>query len=117
VAYSSTPIEAEEIPLLKGERIMAITHLNEHIWHGTNSSGAVGFFPSDCVLLDEAFINANLTTVKAVCIHEFKGLFGYELSLNVGDEVQHAIIGEYWCRGYLKGRIGDFPIDFVQIKK
>jgi len=123
VEHEYTAKEPDELTLVKGAVITNVKTMSGGWWEGTLANGKRGMFPDNFVVLQESEDkNVVLRDKTNAIVQRCKVVFSYqennsdELSLAVGDIIE--VLGEVeegWWRGKLKGRVGVFPSNFVEV--
>lgn len=117
VEYDYNARESDELTIFKGDVITDVVKKPGGWWEGTLNDQK-GLFPDNFVkVIEKDITKRKKDSTKRKC----KVIFSYsqdhedELTLNVGDIVD--IIGEEeegWWRGFLHGKEGVFPSNFVE---
>lgn len=116
--YDYEPKEAGDLTLHKGEIITLLKQVDEN-WYEGFSNGCQGFLPANYVEVINPLPSLDDSFDRPIA----KALFDFEdeqeqdlLSFKQGD-----IIGvirrvdENWCEGKLSGKLGIFPVTFVEL--
>ncbi|XP_077135427.1 SH3 domain-containing protein 19 isoform X2 [Ranitomeya variabilis] len=116
---------ADDLSLTSGEIVYLLEKIDRE-WYRGKCKGSAGIFPANHVRIlvdvpDKGHLKKNLTAsiIKGphcVARFEFIGDQKDELSFSEGDTILlREYINEEWAKGELKGRVGIFPINFVEI--
>ncbi|XP_044156292.1 SH3 domain-containing protein 19 isoform X1 [Bufo gargarizans] len=115
----------DDLSLTSGEIVYLLEKIDRE-WYRGKCKGNTGIFPSNHVqilvdLLDKGHPKknpaaSNIKGPRCVARFEFIGDQKDELSFSEGDTViLREYVNEEWAKGELKGHVGIFPINFVEI--
>nr|XP_033796542.1 SH3 domain-containing protein 19 isoform X2 [Geotrypetes seraphini] len=118
--------EADDLSLYSGETVHLLEKVDNEWYRGT-CRGLTGIFPASYVRVvvdvpessngkKAAFLQPAIKGPRCISRFEFIGDQKDELSFADGEMiVLKEYVNEEWARGELKGRIGIFPLNFVEV--
>lgn len=116
--YDYEPQEAGDLTLHKGEIITLLKQVDEN-WYEGFTNGCQGFLPANYVEVINPLPSLDDSCDKPIA----KALFDFEdeqeqdlLSFKQGDIINVIRqVDENWCEGKLRGKLGIFPVTFVEL--
>jgi len=116
--YDYEPKEAGDLTLHKGEIITLLKQVDEN-WYEGLSNGCQGFLPANYVEVINPLPSLDDSFDRPIA----KALFDFEdeqeqdlLSFKQGEVIDVLRrVDENWCEGKLNGKLGIFPITFVEL--